>query len=85
MDESQRPQLTNLAFVDGRLKPEIKLVERLEERQVCQLQTCSQIPCATRIHFAAKRQGNPSGALSRGLASLRALPPDSYQEGEGKQ
>jgi putative transposase len=33
----------------------------------------------------AGRQGNPSGALSRGLDSLPDLPVRSYQEGEGEQ
>jgi hypothetical protein len=37
MDEAQCSEFPDLPFIDGRLKAEVKLIESLDIRQVCQL------------------------------------------------
>jgi len=54
MDESQRAQLSNLPFINGRLKTKIELIEVLQERQVCELKSGAQITATPCFHFAAE-------------------------------
>ena len=43
-NESQRSQLSDLTLVDGRLKPEIELLEGTVKGQVRQPRLCPQVP-----------------------------------------
>ena len=51
MHETQRSQFPNLPFVDGRLEAEIELIERLQIRQMRQLQTRLQIALSASVHL----------------------------------
>src|SRR6185369_16989528 len=43
VNEAQRAEFTDLALIDRRLEGEVELIEVLQVRQVCQLQTRPQI------------------------------------------
>jgi hypothetical protein len=55
MHETQRSQLTDLAFVDRRLKAEIELIEVLHKRQMGQLKSRSQVTAPPRVDFTAEQ------------------------------
>ena len=53
MDEAQGAQFADLALVDGGLKGEVELIERLHVRQVSQLQSRLQIALPPRVGLSA--------------------------------
>jgi hypothetical protein len=53
MHEPRRAQFSNLTLVDGRLKGEIKLIERFHVRQLSQPQSHLQIALPLRIGLGA--------------------------------
>jgi hypothetical protein len=77
MDETQRAQFADLPFVNGRLKAEVELIERLHKGQMGQLQAGPQVTCAPGIHFTTEHPVEELGipALLFGRLLQQSLEP----------